>query len=261
MLTIVFDQNGGIRMKKIVFMLCMSLAVIMCASPCMAKHKTVTYKYKASNKTLTISGKYLKGKLPEGMMGAYDETIRYDYKWSSLSGKVKKVVLKKGVERIGHNAFGDFRKLKSVKFPKTLRRIDAYAFSAAQISNLQLPDNVTVIGKAAFYPSVTSGTIKKVKLPAKLKTIGKSAFEDQKFTELTIPSNVEKIGSYAFSGCQSLNKIVIKSKKLKKIGPLAFGDIAHNAVFYVPKEKEEEYREMLLGRVVSTSYTPQIIAQ
>ena len=106
--------------------------------------------------------------------------------------------MKKGVERIGHNAFGDFRKLKSVKFPKTLKRIDAYAFSAAQISNLQLPDNVTVIGKAAFYPSVTSGTIKKIKLPAKLKTIGKSAFEDQKFTELTIPSNVEKIGSHAF---------------------------------------------------------------
>ena len=59
------------------------------------KAKEGTYKYKASNKTLTISGKYLKGKLPEGMMGAYDETIRYDYKWSSLSGKVKKVVLKK----------------------------------------------------------------------------------------------------------------------------------------------------------------------
>ena len=175
MINFFYTKNRGIRMKKIVFMLCMSLAVTMCASPCKAKQEKVTYKYKASNKTLTISGKYLKGKLPEGMMGAYDETIRYDYKWSSLSGKVKKVVLKKGVERIGHNAFGDFRKLKSVKFPKTLRRIDAYAFSAAQISNLQLPDNVTVIGKAAFYPSVTSGTIKKVKLPAKLKTIDRKS--------------------------------------------------------------------------------------
>ena len=246
-------------MKKIVFMLCMSLAVTMCASPCMAKQKKVTYKYKASNKTLTISGKYLKGKLPEGMMGAYDETIRYDYKWSSLSRKVKKVVLKKGVERIGHNAFGDFRKLKSVKFPKTLKRIDAYAFSAAQISNLQLPDNVTVIGEAAFYPSVTSGTIKKIKLPAKLKTIGKSAFEDQKFKELTIPSNVEKIGSHAFSGCQSLNKIVIKSKKLKKIGTLAFEDIGHNVVIYVPKEKEQEYREMIIATTISPEV--QIIAQ
>ena len=91
------------------------------------------------------------------------------------------------MERIGHNAFGDFRKLKSVKFPKTLRRIDAYAFS----------------------------------------------------------------------GCQSLNKIVIKSKKLKKIGPLAFETIGHNAVIYVPQEKEQEYREMLR----SAAPAVQIIAQ
>ena len=238
-------------------MLCMSLAVTMCASPCKAKQEKVTYKYKASNKTLTISGKYLKGKLPEGMMGAYDETIRYDYKWSSLSGKVKKVVLKKGVERIGHNAFGDFRKLKSVKFPKTLRRIDAYAFSAAQISNLQLPDNVTVIGEGAFYPSIISGKIKTIKLPAKLKTIGKWAFEEQKFTELTIPANVEKIGAQAFSGCQSLKKIVIKSKKLKKIGSRAFATIGQNAVIYIPKERETEYRKMIED---STAHA-QIIAQ
>ena len=261
MINFFYTKNGGIRMKKIVFMLCMSLAVIMCASPCKAKQEKITYKYKASNKTLTISGKYLKGKLPEGMMGAYDETIRYDYKWSSLSRKVKKVVLKKGVERIGHNAFGDFRKLKSVKFPKTLKQIDAYAFCDTQIRNLQLSDNVRAIGEEAFCTEEISGNMKTIKLSAKLKTIGKWAFSGQKFKELTIPSNVEKIGSHAFSGCQSLNKIVIKSKKLKKIGPLAFGDIAHNAVFYVPKEKEEEYREMLLGRVVSTSYTPQIIAQ
>ena len=257
MLTIVFDQNGGIRMKKIVFMLCMSLAVIMCASPCMAKQKKVTYKYKASNKTLTISGKYLKGKLPEGMMGAYDETIRYDYKWSSLSGKVKKVVLKKGVERIGHNAFGNFTKLKSVKFPKTLKRIDAYAFSDTQINNLQLPDNVTVIGEGAFYPSIISGKIKTIKLPAKLKIIGKRAFEEQKFTELTIPANVEKIGAQAFSGCQSLKKIVIKSKKLKKIGSRAFATIGQNAVIYIPKERETEYRKMIED---STAHA-QIIAQ
>ena len=228
-----------------------------CASPCMAKQKTVTYKYKASNKTLTISGKYLKGKLPEGIAGGYDEATKYKYKWSSLRGKVKKVVLKKGVERIGHNAFGNFTKLKSVKFPKTLKRIDAYAFSDTQISSLQLPDNVTVIGEGAFYPSIISGKIKTIKLPAKLKIIGKWAFEEQKFTELTIPANVEKIGAQAFSGCQSLKKIVIKSKKLKKIGSRAFATIGQNAVIYIPKERETEYRKMIED---STAHA-QIIAQ
>ena len=244
-------------MKKIVFILCMSLAMTICASPCMAKQKTVTYKYKASNKSLTISGKYLKGKLPEGIAGGYDEATKYKYKWSSLRGKVKKVVLKKGVERIGHNAFGNITKLKSVKFPKTLKRIDAYAFSDTQISSLQLPDNVTVIGEGAFYPSIISGKIKTIKLPAKLKTIGKWAFEEQKFTELTIPANVEKIGAQAFSGCQSLKKIVIKSKKLKKIGSRAFATIGQNAVIYIPKERETEYRKMIED---STAHA-QIIAQ
>ncbi len=257
MISFFYTKNGGIRMKKIVFILCMSLAVTMWASPCMAKQKKVTYKYKASNKTLTISGKYLKGKLPEGIAGGYDEAAKYKYKWSSLRGKVKKVVLKKGVERIGHNAFGNFTKLKSVKFPKTLKRIDAYAFSDTQISSLQLPDNVTVIGEGAFYPSIISGKIKTIKLPAKLKTIGKWAFEEQKFTELTIPANVEKIGAQAFSGCQSLKKIVIKSKKLKKIGSRAFATIGQNAVIYIPKERETEYRKMIED---STAHA-QIIAQ
>ena len=150
-----------------------------------------------------------------------------------------------------------FTKLKSVRFPKTLKRIDAYAFSDTQISSLQLPDNVTVIGEGAFYPSIISGKIKTIKLPAKLKIIGKLAFEEQKFTELTIPANVEKIGAQAFSGCQSLKKIVIKSKKLKKIGSRAFATIGQNAVIYIPKEREIEYRKMIED---STAHA-QIIAQ
>ena len=165
--------------------------------------------------------------------------------------------MKKGVERIGHNAFGDFKKLKSVKFPKTLKQIDAYAFCDTQIRNLQLPDNVRVIGDDAFEADMISGNMKTIKLSAKLKTIGKWAFSGQKFTELTIPSNVEKIGSHAFSGCQSLNKIVIKSKKLKKVGSLAFATLGENAVIYIPKERETEYRKMIED---STAHA-QIVAQ
>ena len=101
-------------MKKIVFILCMSLAMTTCASPCMAKQEKVTYKYKASNKSLTISGKYLKGKLPPDFSEkeGYNEATKYDYKWSPLRMKVKKIILKDGIKKIGHNAFGDFGKLE-----------------------------------------------------------------------------------------------------------------------------------------------------
>ena len=248
-------------MKKIVFILCMSLAVTMCASPCMAKQKKVTYKYKASNKTLTVSGKHLRGKGPIGIFDAYYMPTKYEYKWSSLSGKVKKVVLKKGVERIGYNAFGDFGKLKSVKFPKTLKRIDDYAFCATPIPNVSLPDRVKYIGKSAFDMDGEKGGIVKLKLPRKLKSIGESAFRMNKIKEVVIPADVENIGADAFQECTSLKKIVIKSKKIKNIGSGAFADIVTDAVFYVPKEREEDYRKILLGRGVSTPEETQIIAQ
>ena len=132
-------------MKKIVFILSMVLIATTCASPCMAKQKKVTYKYNASSKTLTVSGKYLKGKLPS-KTGGYNQAARYKYQWSSLKGKAKKITLKKGVERIGHNAFGEFAKLNSVKFPNTLKKIDAYAFGSTPIYYVYLPDSVKYIG-------------------------------------------------------------------------------------------------------------------
>ena len=103
----------------------------------------------------------------------------------------------KGVERIGHNAFGEFAKLNSVKFPNTLEKIDAYAFGATPIYYVYLPDSVKYVGARAF---------------------------------------VE---------CNNLKKIVIKSKKLKKVGSRAFATIGQNAVIFVPKERAWDYRKML----------------
>ena len=92
---------------------------------------------------------------------------------------------------------------------------------------------------------MVSGKIKKLKLPAKLREIGKAAFEEQKMSEVTIPSKVEKIETRAFCGCEYLKKIVIKSKKLKKVGSRAFADMGKDAVIYIPKERETEYRKMI----------------
>lgn len=92
---------------------------------------------------------------------------------------------------------------------------------------------------------MVSGKIKKLKLPAKLRKIGKAAFEEQKMSEVTIPSKVEKIETRAFCGCEYLKRIVIKSKKLKKIGSRAFATIGQNAVIFIPKERAWNYRKML----------------
>ena len=75
--------------------------------------------------------------------------------------------------------------------------------------------------------------------------------------EVVIPSNVEKIGAHAFVECNNLKRIVIKSKKLKKVGSRAFADMGKDAVIYIPKERETEYRKMIED---STAHA-QIIAQ
>ncbi|MFR1255416.1 MAG: leucine-rich repeat domain-containing protein [Eubacterium sp.] len=243
-------------MKKMVFILSMVLIATTCASPCMAKQKKVTYKYNASSKTLTVSGKYLKGKLPS-KTGGYNQAARYKYQWSSLKGKAKKITLKKGVERIGHNAFGEFAKLNSVKFPNTLKKIDAYAFGSTPIYYVYLPDSVKYIGESAFDMDGEERGIVKLKLSRNLKSIGKAAFRQNKIKEVVIPSNVEKIGAHAFVECNNLKRIVIKSKKLKKVGSRAFADMGKDAVIYIPKERETEYRKMIED---STAHA-QIIAQ
>ena len=77
--------------------------------------------------------------------------------------------------------------------------------------------------------------IVKLKLSRNLKSIGKAAFRQNKIKEVVIPSNVEKIGAHAFVECNNLKRIVIKSKKLKKVGSRAFADMGKDAVIYIPK--------------------------
>ena len=60
-----------------------------------------------------------------------------------------------------------------------------------------------------------------------------------------IDNFVEKIGAHAFVECNNLKRIVIKSKKLKKVGSRAFADMGKDAVIYIPKERETEYRKMI----------------
>ncbi len=245
-------------MKKIVFMLCMSLAVTMCASPCMAKQKKVTYKYKASNKTLTISGKKL-GHMQAGFPISDRNPDKYQYKWHSKRKKTEKIILKKGVRTIGDSAFYNFGKLKKVTFCKGIVAIGECAFSETGIQKIVLPNSVKKIGGCAFYAGMREGKLKSVKLSSELRTIGDAAFGGQSIQSIIIPSKVEKIEAGAFAQCDSLRKIVIKSKKIKTIGEEAFADIGKNAKIYIPKEREQDYREMIEGKL--TSPDVQIIAR
>ena len=57
----------------------------------------------------------------------------------------------------------------------------------------------------------------------KIVSIGVSAFKNhKKITAATLGKHIESIGKQAFSGCVKLNKVTVKSSKLKQIGSKAF---------------------------------------
>ena len=109
----------------------------------------------------------------------------------------------------------------TIQIPNTVTSIGSYAFSNTAISgSLLIPSSVTEIGEGAFK---NCRSITDLSLPSNLKRIGNSVFYACGFVgKLTIPNSVTEIGDYAFYDCNSLNKDLILSENLKKIGSYAF---------------------------------------
>lgn len=126
------------------------------------------------------------------------------------------------LEIIGENAFNQMSSLNQIKFPKTLKKIGKYAFSATGLGpTLELPSSLEEIGEMAF--SYISN-LEKVTLPenSHLKLIDKEAFSgDFYLTDFSFPDSLEEIREGAFSSCNDMSEIHLP-KNLKVIGPYAF---------------------------------------
>jgi len=98
-------------------------------------------------------------------------------------------------------------------FDASVTEIGEYAFltpgayNRDDLISVIIPDNVTAIGKSAFYncTSLTS-----VVIGNGVKTIGDGAFSScETLKNIVIGNRVESIHSYAFSGCTSLTSVII----------------------------------------------------
>lgn len=69
--------------------------------------------------------------------------------------------------------------------------------------------------------------------------------ESHSLTKLTIGSNIKSIGDRAFYKCPKLKKVIMKSKKVPKIGKNAFKGISKKVTFKVPKSKLKAYKKAL----------------
>lgn len=158
--------------------------------------KNVTWKYDKKTKTLTLSGK--------GATYNYGGAGNH----SQFPSDCKKVVIKKGITKIGNELFSGYD-IETVVLPDTVTAIGESAFSVCNLKKCVLPDSIKTIGKSAFFATdiISSSTFK---LPKNLQKIGNSAFalQHMRYSSLKktvkIPGKVKSIGDEAFMGYAKL---------------------------------------------------------
>ena len=136
-----------------------------------------------------------------------------DIPWRSQRDKIKKVIIEKGVTKIGKCAFYECPILTSVTIPNSVTSIGNRAFyNCANLTSITIPNSVTSIADFAFFGcnGLTSITI-----PESVTSIGGSSFyECIGLTSITIPKYVPSIGSATFVNCSNLTSISIPNSVL-----------------------------------------------
>ena len=164
--------------------------------------------------TLTISGT----DMPDYKYNIEDGS--YTAPWYTQRDKIKNVVIKNGVTKIGYMAFLGCSGLTSVTIPASVTSIGEYAFeSCSSLTSITIPNSVTSIGQNAFFgcSGLTSITI-----PNSVTSIGESAFNGcSALTSITIPESVASIGGYAFRSCKGLTSVTIPNS-VTSIGERSF---------------------------------------
>ena len=185
--------------------------------------------------------------------------------YSSLTN----VTIPDSVTSIGNGAFRDCDSLVSVVIPDSVTTIGEYAFyycysltsvyitdlsnwcnisfgnsdsnplhyagnlylNGELVTELVIPDDVTVINNYAFY---NYDSLVSVVIPDSVTTIGEYAFYDcDSLTSITIPDSVISVGDSAFKDCDSLTSVVI-GKTVTSIGFMAFCDCDSLASVTIP---------------------------
>ena len=182
------------------------------------------------NGTLTISGT---GAMPD--YAASDETGDVIAPWRYWSSDITKIVVNKGVTRIGEFSFSYMKNVKTLSLATGLTSIGRYAFVGCKaLTELKIPDGMKTIESNAFEScsgftelripeSVTSLNgfpfctgLKKVYL-YNSGTVESNAFHEcGALTELVIGSQVKSVESAAFSSCRKLTTVYLKNSGILK---------------------------------------------
>lgn len=112
----------------------------------------VTYQYNEDTRTLTVSGKIIKGTIDGADAFSWEDDDKIP--WGKWRRDIKELVLEEGVECVTHGAFGrrypTDKGFEQIRLPKKLRRVGRAAFDSQLLTSITIPENVEEIGNWAF---------------------------------------------------------------------------------------------------------------
>lgn len=127
--------------------------------------------------------------------------------------RLETVKLPDGVRSIPASYFRDCTSLKHVDLPENLTSIGNYAFyNCYNLENIELSNTLTSIGQYAFY---NCDGITDVTIPKSVTSIGQYAWQNCnniKTVEWEEGSPMTSLNTYLFSGCSSLESVVLPSR-------------------------------------------------
>ncbi len=171
--------------------------------------------------------------------------------------KIKHLIIPKGVEVIGENAFYECRNLESITIPSSVKIIEECAFSWCcklveiyNYSSLKLTIGSENNGHIAEYAKV----IHTKEEPSIIKTTKDGVFNyieddieydkyyllscNEEKSNLILPNNLEgynyEIYNYAFSNCNNLVNVII-GNRVTQLGAFSFSDCSNLIRITIPK--------------------------
>ena len=151
-----------------------------------------------------------------GSMPDYME--KYDAKTSSwicetpwkAFATITEVRIGEGVENIGNYAFFEFRFLKSVVLPPTIKKIGTLSFMSSGLESIKFPSRLETIGVAAFQ---NCRNLTSVNLPGALKELDVTSFKNNYLEKITVSEGNEK-----FDSRDECNAVILKADNELFIG-------------------------------------------